>query len=182
MEVFQVEMHCFAANCYLVASEKNNCVIIDPGMEPQNIDAEIKKHGFTPKMILLTHGHYDHISAIEGLKEIYPDLPVIASNKELPILMDSKKNYSITALGREVVVKPDRTVKDGDTVTLDELEFKVMETPGHTIGGITLICGDAIFTGDTLFREGCGRTDMYTSDFFDMVESLKRIRALTVNY
>lgn len=182
MEVFQVEMHVFAANCYLVASEKKNCAIIDPGMEPENIIAEIEKQGLTPKMILLTHAHYDHCSAAPALREKYPDIKLYVGAKDSLLLGNAKMNYSSTALGYDVTMTADVLLKDGDEVPLDELAFRVLTTPGHTIGGVTYICGDGIFTGDTLFVQNCGRTDMYTSDFMDMVDSLKRLRAIDTNY
>lgn len=182
MEVFQVEMHCFASNCYLVASEKKNCVIIDPGMEPENIIAEIEKRGLTPCYILLTHAHYDHITAAPALKEKYPELKLAIGAKDVPLLKDARKNYSVTAVGHEVTMDADITLKEGDEITLDELCFHVMETPGHTAGGVTYICGDAIFTGDTLFVQNCGRTDMFSSDFMDMVDSLKRLRGIEKDY
>lgn len=182
MEIFQVEMHCFAANCYLVASEAKNCVIIDPGMEPENIIAEIEKRGLTPRYILLTHAHYDHMTAAPALREKYPSIKLLLGAKDVPLLTDARKNYSVTAVGHEVTMQPDETLKDGDEVTLDELTFRVLETPGHTAGGVCYLCGDAIFTGDTLFVQNCGRTDMFSSDFMDMVDSLTRLRHLTTNY
>lgn len=182
MKIIQVEMHCFASNCYLVAAESGNCAVIDPGMEPESIIAAIRENGFTPKMILLTHGHYDHCSAVEGLQKEFPGLPLMASEKEKLLLADGRKNYSIPAIGREVSLVADRWLKEGDTVELDELTFTVWETPGHTAGCVCYVCGDSIFTGDTLFVQSCGRTDMYSSDFMEMVESLGRLRAVTTNY
>ena len=73
-------------------------------------------------------------------------------------------------------------MKEGDKIELDELEFIVWETPGHTAGCLTFFCGDAVFTGDTLFVQSCGRTDMYSSDFMDMVDSLTRLRSVKTNY
>ena len=87
-----------------------------------------------------------------------------------------------SAIGAPVTLQPDRLLKEGDKIELDELEFTVWETPGHTAGCLTYFCGDAIFTGDTLFVQSCGRTDMYSSDFMDMVDSLTRLRSIKTNY
>lgn len=182
MKVISVPMHCFASNCYLVTSEKGNCAVIDPGMEPETIINAIEQNGLTPKMILLTHGHYDHCSAVPGLKERYPDIQLMAAAKEADLLADPRKNYSLTATGVAVTLTPDRLLKEGDKIELDELEFIVWETPGHTAGCLTFFCGDAVFTGDTLFVQSCGRTDMYSSDFMDMVDSLTRLRSVKTNY
>ena len=182
MRVISVPMHCFASNCYLVVSEKGNCAIIDPGMEPENIIKSIEENHLSPKMILLTHGHYDHFCAVPGLKEHYLEIQLMAAEKELPLLSDPKKNYSATAVGKAIVLAPDRLLKEGDKIELDELEFTVWETPGHTAGCLTYFCGDAVFTGDTLFVQSCGRTDMYSSDFMDMVDSLSRLRSVKTNY
>ena len=93
MKVTSVPMHCFASNCYLVASEKGNCAVIDPGMEPENIIKAIEENHLTPKIILLTHGHYDHFCAVPGLKEHYPEIQLMAAEKEVPLLSDPRKNY-----------------------------------------------------------------------------------------
>ncbi len=182
MKVTSVPMHCFASNCYLVASEKGNCAVIDPGMEPENIIKAIEENHLTPRIILLTHGHYDHFCAVPGLKEHYPEIQLMAAEKEVPLLSDPRKNYSASAIGTPVTLQPDRLLKEGDKIELDELEFTVWETPGHTAGCLTYFCGDAIFTGDTLFVQSCGRTDMYSSDFMDMVDSLTRLRSIKTNY
>lgn len=182
MIVHQVKMHCFAANCYLVENDEKNCVIIDPGMEPEHIVSEIERLGLTPKMILLTHAHYDHFSAAPALKAKYPEIKLCLGQKDVPLLEDARRNYSATALGREVTMHPDETLKEGDTLTLDELTMTVMETPGHTAGGVTYFCENAIFTGDTLFVQNCGRTDMYSSDFMEMVDSLSHLRKIDKNY
>lgn len=89
MKVISVPMHCFASNCYLVASEKGNCAVIDPGMEPENIIKAIEENHLTPKIILLTHGHYDHFCAVPGLKEHYPEIQLMAAEKEVPLLSRS---------------------------------------------------------------------------------------------
>lgn len=106
----------------------------------------------------------------------------MAAEKEVPLLSDPRKNYSASAIGAPVTLQPDRLLKEGDKIELDELEFTVWETPGHTAGCLTYFCGDAIFTGDTLFVQSCGRTDMYSSDFMDMVDSLTRLRSIKTNY
>ena len=106
----------------------------------------------------------------------------MAAAKEAPLLSDPKKNYSATAVGTPVTLSPNRLLREGDKIALDELEFLVWETPGHTAGSLTYFCGDAAFTGDTLFVQSCGRTDMYSSDFMDMVDSLTRLRSLKTNY
>lgn len=182
MKVIQVEMHCFASNCYLVVSEKGNCAIIDPGMEPENIIAAIEENHLSPKMILLTHAHYDHFCAVPGLKEKYPEIKLMVSTKDSVLLGNARMNYSATAVGRDVTLTADRLLNEGDKVALDELTFEVWATPGHTAGGLCYFCGDALFTGDTLFVQGCGRTDMFSSDFMDMVDSLTRLRGISDNY
>lgn len=182
MKICRVPMRSFAANCYLVVSAGMRCAIIDPGNEPESILAAVEETGCVPDKILLTHGHFDHIGAVEGIRRIHPDLPVIACRKELPVLLSPKMNYSRSALGRDITLRPDQTVSDGDTVPLDGLSFQVLETPGHTAGSLTFACGDVLFTGDTLFAGNCGRTDMYTGDPSDMADSLRRLRALDAGY
>ena len=178
MKVTSVPMHCFASNCYLVASEKGNCAVIDPGMEPENIIKAIEENHLTPKIILLTHGHYDHFCAVPGLKEHYPEIQLMAAEKEVPLLSDPRKNYSASAIGAPVTLQPDRLLKEGDKIELDELEFTVWETPGHTAGCLTYFCGDAIFTGDTLFQQSVGRSDFPGGDYYALMDSVKKLMAL----
>ena len=172
----------FYTNSFLLISDAGNAVVIDPAAEVQEYDKILKEHGGKLSLILCTHGHYDHCSAVPGLQERYPDIQLMAAAKEADLLADPRKNYSLTATGVAVTLTPDRLLKEGDKIELDELEFTVWETPGHTAGCLTFFCGDAVFTGDTLFVQSCGRTDMYSSDFMDMVDSLTRLRSVKTNY
>ena len=180
MKVISVPMHCFASNCYLVASEKGNCAVIDPGMEPENIIKAIEENHLTPKIILLTHGHFDHMLAADALRKKY-HIPVYVHEKEQHLLGDPKENLS-GLWSKPYTMQADKTVKEGDVLHLADFEIHVLATPGHTAGCLTYFCGDAIFTGDTLFVQSCGRTDMYSSDFMDMVDSLTRLRSIKTNY
>ena len=145
MKVISVPMHCFCIELLLVASEKGNCAVIDPGMEPENIIKAIEENHLTPKIILLTHGHYDHFCAVPGAQGALSGNPADGGRKGSASLERSRKNYSASAIGAPVTLQPDRLLKEGDKIELDELEFTVWETPGHTAGCLTYFCGDAIF-------------------------------------
>ena len=158
-------------NCYVVTDENTlECVIIDPGAESNTILNYIEENNLKPKAIFITHGHFDHVMALSAVREA-TGAPVYVSKKDVcppglrsmhRLIEDDTFNYWT----------------EGDSVTIGSMTFTVMETPGHSRGSVTIRCGDVLFTGDTLFRDSCGRTDLEGGDMGQILESLLRIAAL----
>lgn len=162
-------------NCYVVTDENALvCAVIDPGDESNTILDYIEDNKLSCKAILITHAHFDHVSAVNAMLE--------ATGAELYMCEKDLELAKTGASGRFTPLENTHFYKDGDEVKVAGLTFKVMETPGHTPGGVTLICGDALFTGDTLFRGSCGRTDLPGGDMRAELRSLKRIASLEGDY
>jgi hydroxyacylglutathione hydrolase len=176
MKIFKLTVGSLATNCYIVASEKNNAFIIDPGDEASKIKNFLMQRKITARFVVNTHGHIDHIKADAAL-----GLPVYVHQKDSGMIADPTKNAMTVFFGKFNPVVPARLLKDGDTVTLDELEFKVVHTPGHTPGCICLSRKDILFSGDTLFKNGIGRTDLPDSSEKLMRESLEKLSLLPKN-
>lgn len=166
----------FAVNCYLVISEAGNAALIDAPEGAERILAAAEKNGAKIKKILLTHGHCDHI---ESLAEIAARTGAEVCIHELDAgkLTDSYTNLSeFFAEYLEKSADPysgATCLSDGDTVKLDELTFTVLHTPGHTSGSVCYIIDDVMFSGDTLFKNSIGRTDMPDGNQITLFESLK---------
>ena len=163
-------------NCYLVVDEKTNCsALVDCTECSQQMldfigDTDLK-------YIFLTHGHFDHITGVKGVKEKY-GARVVISHEDAPMLSSAKLSLAAFCGGEQNIVEPDILVADGDVVKLNDIEFKVISTPGHTKGGVCYLVGDYIFTGDTLFFCSCGRTDFPGGSSQEIIASLKKIAAL----
>lgn len=160
-------------NCYIIANKQNGqAIIIDPGDDTQKIKAVLKKHKLYAGAIINTHGHIDHIGSDDDF-----GVEVFAHEKELPLLLDSKLNLS-DFLGAPYKVKAKlRPLKDAESFELDGISLEVIHTPGHTPGGICLLLkkpdGSIIFSGDTLFSQGVGRTDFPGSSTQQLFNSIK---------
>ena len=178
MEIHELVVGPLKTNCYIVTSDMNHAVIIDPGFDAEAIAAKIRELGAKPKFMLLTHGHFDHIGAVNGLKKTFPEMKSVILAEDEDICLDP----SLINAEIGVVTKPDMLFADGDIVKLDDLTFRFMATPGHTKGGACIIVEDKIFTGDTLFSRGYGRTDLYGGSTRDMKMSLKKIGAIEGDY
>ena len=162
----------YQTNCYILHNEESrDCVILDPGYEPEIIARFLEEKGLTLRAILLTHCHFDHVGAVRELAA-QTGCRVYLCQKDLampPMLTNGPLYYT-------------DTYADGDTVTQAGIPFRVLETPGHTPGSVCLITGENLFSGDTLFAGSCGRTDLPGGDSRAMRDSLRRLAALKENY
>lgn len=158
-------------NCYIVAdpATKEACVI-DPGADGAKIKSFIAKNGLDLKFVINTHGHGDHIAANREL-----GVPIYIHRADKDCLTDPKKNLS-SGIFMFDIVSPQaaRALEDGDAIKLGGLELKVIHTPGHTKGSISLALGDVVFTGDTLFQGGIGRTDLAGGDEEEILRSIRK--------
>jgi len=173
MEIIRLEVGVLRTNCYIaVCPENGRCVIVDPGARAREIAAEIRSRGLTPEAILLTHGHFDHITAVPELREEFR-VPVLAGEKERELIKDPVKNLSGMA-GRKEKVEPDRFVSDGEELCFSGLKLRVIATPGHTSGSVSYYVPEEeiLFSGDTLFENSYGRTDFPTGDPEELLTSI----------
>ncbi|MBP1925007.1 glyoxylase-like metal-dependent hydrolase (beta-lactamase superfamily II) [Sedimentibacter acidaminivorans] len=163
----------YMSNCYILGSEKTKeAAIIDPGAEFNKIDGKIKELEVTPKMIILTHAHGDHIGAVLEFIEKY-HIPVYIHEDDAKALVDSNINLTKVLFSKEVTINPDVKVKDGDKIILGDLEFEIIHTPGHTPGGISIKVENIMMTGDTLFNRSIGRTDFPGGSFDQIIDSIR---------
>lgn len=160
-------------NCYLVYDEENKeCMVIDPGGEGHRIVREIQKNELKVKYIINTHGHSDHISANQEVKDA-TGAELLIHCEDAPLLTDGNKNFSVL-MGKSID-KPaaDRCLQEGDELVVGAAGFKVLHTPGHTRGGICLVGNEICFSGDTLFEFSIGRTDLPGGSYRQLIESIK---------
>lgn len=175
MKIYSYPLGMIYTNCYIVTNEDTKeGLIIDPSDQAADIKARIQELEITPVAILLTHGHFDHIMAAKDLKETY-HIPVLAGEKEKAMLEDYNLNGTLS-VGRNYTLSADRLLKDGEELTLGGLKIKVIHTPGHTAGSVCYYFEKekVLLSGDTLFLESVGRTDMPTGNTHDLLESLNR--------
>lgn len=163
----------FQTNCYLVFGPDRVGVVIDPGGEAQHIAQVLAERQIKATAILLTHGHCDHLIGAAQLQELL-DLPLYLSEADLPTLEGSAADASFLGLPFTKVPKATGYLKDGQIFKAGQLEFKVLATPGHTPGGIVLLCGDCAFCGDTIFENSVGRTDLPGGDSRQLANSIRR--------
>lgn len=161
-------------NCFILADDKTKeAIVIDPGDDAQDILRIIREKGLKVKSIVNTHAHFDHVGANRAIKEATgaelllheDDAAVLAtvSNQSRSFGMDSVSSPA-----------PDRLLKHGDVITAGEISLKVLHTPGHTPGGISLLEEGMVFTGDSLFAGSIGRTDFPGGDLTTLIRSIKR--------
>lgn len=161
----------YQTNCYLVWDEEKNCAVIDPGYEAETILKRAEQEGLNIQAILLTHGHFDHVGAVKEIAQ-KTNCKVYLHEKELalpPFLTAGELYY--TDLYSDV----------GSILNVGALRFRILETPGHTMGSVCLQLGDVIYTGDTLFAGSCGRTDLGGSMSL-ILQSLRALAELPGDY
>lgn len=179
IEVKQMLVGSLPTNCYIaINKETKGCLIIDPGFDLDKIDKYVVNNNLVPLAVLITHGHYDHITVAEDTAKHY-GIKIYAGNNEKILLENEDYNLSKKFDRNVVRLDADIFLNDGELVEFvsnDIINFRVKTifTPGHTVGGVCYLIEDekVIFTGDTLFRETIGRTDLPTGDYNTLMNSV----------
>ena len=170
MNIKTMQVGPLGTNCYLLEDEHTHAAaVIDPGGDGAQIEAQLLADGAELKLILLTHAHFDHTGGVAELHAAHPDVPVFLHPADA------------SRLGSDVfppIGAPTVPYGDGDVVKLGDLDIQVLHTPGHTPGGVCLLVGDALFTGDTLFQGSMGRIDFEGGSYEDIMASLARLAHL----
>ena len=175
MEIKRLIVGMVQTNCYIaVHPETKEAVIVDPGDEAARIEDALAQTGAKAKAILLTHGHFDHVTAMEELRRDL-GVPVYACEQEQAVLADPDKNLSVQFQGGGLHLKADMLLKDGETFEAAGYTFQMLHTPGHTVGGCCYYLPEeeALFCGDTLFCGSIGRTDLPTGSSRDLAHSIR---------
>lgn len=173
MILHRFEVGMLATNCYIIGCEKTKeAAIIDPGGGAGTILKTIEKNGLTVKYIINTHGHLDHTFDNKKIKDA-TKANILIHKEDASMLYDPKSNFSYL-MGFIFKSPPaDEVLEDGDIINIGKIKLKVLHTPGHTKGGISLATEEIIFSGDTLFAQGIGRTDLPGGSYREIVASIK---------
>jgi len=161
------------ANCFIVGCKSTlEAAVIDPGDEAGKILESVAGLNLTVSYIINTHGHFDHVSANKAVHAV-TRAPILIHALDAPMLGKISASAANWGISAEDSPAPDRTVDDGDTITVGKISFKVIHTPGHTPGGISLYTDGHVFVGDTLFAGSIGRTDFPGGDFATLKSSIQ---------
>jgi hydroxyacylglutathione hydrolase len=184
MKIDRLVLGEFETNCYVlrVSDKATDCLIIDTGLDVQELMTFLKQNKLAPIALILTHGHIDHIAGAGKLRDRYPDIAVYIHKLDAETLTDSTSNLSFmldsanSQADRSIVTdKADYLVDEPDVIEAAGIKLKVLHTPGHTPGGMCLYCENenAVFVGDTLFADSVGRTDFPGGNMRQLIEGIK---------
>lgn len=173
MRVFDIVVGPFEMNSYLVAEDDHpECIIIDPGDEPEELIKAIKKNKLKPVRIINTHNHIDHARHASVIQKHF-DVPFQICEADLPLLESIKDQGVIFGLDASEVPKVSSFLKDGDQFKLVNAEFLILHTPGHSPGSISIYTKGHVFVGDVLFKDSIGRTDLYGGNYDVLMNSIR---------
>jgi len=175
MELHQFILGDFQTNAFVLI-DGDECWLVDPGFEPDELIDFVRGRDLTPTRILLTHGHADHIAGVNALLGAWPGVPVCCPAADAEMLTEAWANLSAT-LGMPITCPPaDELLTPGAVLRMNELSWQVLDTSGHTAGGVSFYCPQAgiAITGDALFAGGIGRTDFPGGDFDRLADNIRR--------
>ena len=179
MDIYNLFPGSFGSNCYLLICGKD-AAVVDPSADANVILQKVAKKGATLRYILLTHGHFDHICSLDTLRE-KTGIPAYIHRGDADMPEDSHKNAFSVFFGQShTYCAPEKTLDNGDTLSLGDSTIRVLHTPGHTQGSVCYDCnGEFLITGDTLFAQGYGRYDLWGGDPYQLRDSLQKLSKLS---
>ena len=173
MNIYRFMTGPIQVNTYVAYDDNKTGFIVDPGGRDLSMEKLLKDEKIDLQYIILTHGHGDHIGGIDRIRELYPDIRIVAAEAEKELLEDPRLNTSIDFCGRAMTVLCDLYVHDEDTLKIGDMELRFLMTPGHTKGGMCIVTDGYVFCGDTLFFGSIGRTDLYGGDYRALIDSVR---------
>lgn len=182
-EITRLPLGALATNCYIIPADKETGIVIDPAATGE-VEAALAARNLRAGAIILTHGHFDHFAGAARLRNYY-GAPIYAPELDMEMLASEDKSWAWFMGGVEFTpIVPDVTFGNGERFTVCGVEFSVMGAPGHTAGSCLLFCErfGAIFSGDVLFKNGCGRTDGFSGSDRQMMQTLREIAKISGNY
>lgn len=166
----------FGTNCYGIVGDKG-VIVIDPGFESLEVTDFLSDHAEKERLILLTHGHIDHIGGANALRE-RTGTPIAIGKNDAVMLEDNQRNLSAPFSIPYTSFFADRLLCGGEEFSVGDLKVTVLDTPGHTPGGVSFLINEELFCGDTLFCGSVGRTDFPFGDTQLLFQSIKRLYLL----
>ncbi|MBO9129642.1 MBL fold metallo-hydrolase [Bacillus sp. 165] len=176
MKWIQLPLGPLQTNAYILENEQNECVIFDPGEEGDKLISYLQDRQLKPLAVLLTHAHFDHIGAVDAVRDTYT-IPVYIHKDEKEWLTDPSLNGSeLFMMSESIRVKPaDYVISGEEQLEIGSFHFTVLETPGHSPGSVSYYCkeAEAVISGDVLFQMSIGRTDLPGGSFNELIESIE---------
>lgn len=177
MKIDRLILGDFQTNCYVVRAEESSsdCLVVDAGLDAEELLDLLARHRLNPVAVILTHGHVDHIVGVAALRRQFPPVRLYIHKLDAPMLADPRANLSVL-MGMTFAAEPAEVLlADGDIVEQAGIALKVLHTPGHTPGGISLYSESEglVFVGDTLFADSVGRTDFPGGDAEQLIASIR---------
>ncbi|MFO7931536.1 MAG: MBL fold metallo-hydrolase [Thermodesulfobacteriota bacterium] len=161
------------ANCYILGCDRTkSAAVIDPGEDADRILMKLSEEKLTLKYIINTHGHFDHVGGNSQLKNA-SGAELLIHKADEPMLAELGRAAASFGLSAENSPPPDKTVDEGDVISFGDISLKVLHTPGHSPGGISLLTDKMVFVGDSLFAGSIGRTDLPGGDYNTLITSIK---------
>ncbi|MBP3448633.1 MAG: MBL fold metallo-hydrolase [Clostridia bacterium] len=171
MQIITIITGTIGENCHIIFDERKNAMVIDPGDEANTLIKTISDNQLSVKAIVLTHGHYDHVGAVNELKA-YTGASVVAHEEEKELIQNPNLSLGMFVDPAFPVPEVDSYVKEGDEILAGDISLRVIHTPGHTQGGMCLYTDGVLFSGDTVFYGTLGRWDFPTGDLSKLTHSI----------
>lgn len=168
----------FQVNCYLIYDYvSKHSIIIDPGIDGQKVIDKIEKLQLKPELLINTHGHFDHTFSDDMIREKY-NIPLAIHKNDSRMLSDAKLNFS-SWISTPVTIKPANILFNKEEIKETSFcKYSVIHTPGHSKGSVCILINDILFSGDTVFKNSIGRTDLFDGDYNEIISSLNKIKSL----